>query len=61
MSGAEFYFRSPLVADGADFKIPTPDMPLTWSFKGIAAGRPDVSLPTRAQSIFEGYLKGVKK
>jgi hypothetical protein len=60
MSGAEFYFRSPLVADGSDFKIPTPDMPLAWSFKGIATGRPDISLPTRAQSMFEGYLKGVK-
>jgi hypothetical protein len=61
MSGAEFYFRSPVLADGSDFKIPTPDMPLTWSFKGVAAGRPDVSLPTRPQSMFEGYLKGTKK
>jgi hypothetical protein len=60
MSGAEFYFRSPVLADGSDFKIPTPDIPLAWSFNGIAAGRPDVSLPTRPQSMFEGYLKGKK-
>lgn len=61
MSGAEFYFRSPVLADGSDFKIPTPDIPLAWSFNGVAAGRPDVSLPTRPQSMFEGYLKGAKK
>jgi hypothetical protein len=35
-------------------------MPLAWSFNGVAVDRPDASLPIQIQSIFEGYLRGIK-